>query len=79
MRSYYSQEDDGFESVNSSNVEAIKHDKDKNELHVKFKSGQRYAYENVPQQAVDALKSSPSIGSHIAVHFNKKYQHRKLT
>lgn len=77
MRSHYSH-DDGFEPVNSSNVEAIKHDKERNELHVRFKSGQSYAYENVPGEAVDALKASPSIGSHLSKHFNGKYQHRKL-
>ena len=49
--------------VDSSNIEAIGHDTDAQELHVRFLSGTIYVYHGVPNEVYENLMASPSKGS----------------
>lgn len=49
--------------VDSSNVEAIGHDGDAQELHVQFLSGGYYVYLGVPREVFEAFLQAPSKGS----------------
>lgn len=66
-----------LDSVKSSNIEAIGHDVDKNELHVKFRSGATHVYSDVSVADHAALVGAESIGSHFHKHVRSKPQ-RKL-
>ena len=49
--------------VDSSNIEAIGHDNDAQELHVRFLSGVTYVYHGVPSEVHENLMAAPSMGS----------------
>ena len=51
--------------VDSSNIEQIGYDSDKTELHVIFKDGSLYVYNNVPLQIYEELLGAPSKGSYL--------------
>jgi hypothetical protein len=51
--------------VKSSNVAAVGHDAQANELHVQFKSGNSYVYNGVTADQHKALMSADSVGSHL--------------
>jgi hypothetical protein len=52
--------------VESSNVAEIGHDPETGELHVKFRSGARYAYGGVTPEMHQNVLDAESIGRHIA-------------
>jgi hypothetical protein len=49
--------------VDSSNIEGIGYDDDRQELHVWFLSGSYYIYSEVPRQIFDDFTNAPSKGS----------------
>lgn len=49
--------------VDSSNIEAIGHDNDAQELYVRFLSGATYVYHGVPKEVYENLMAAPSKGS----------------
>lgn len=49
--------------VDSSNIEGIGYDDDRQELHVWFLSGSYYIYSEVPRQIFDDFINAPSKGS----------------
>ncbi len=68
--------------VKSSNIAEIGYDADKHELHVKFKSGGHYVYEEVEPIVHTSAMAADSVGGFL--HANvikgpKKYKYRKVT
>lgn len=63
--------------VTSSNIEAIGHDPDANELHVKFASGQTHIYENVGAATHAALMAADSIGKYFHANIRSAFNSRK--
>lgn len=59
-------------------IEAIGHDEDTLELHVKMTSGSTYAYSNVPVSVADDFRSATSVGRHFNDHIRGQYEGRKL-
>ena len=54
--------------VKSSNIAAIGHEPQTNELHVEFKNGGRYIYHGITADQHKALVGAKSIGSHLHKH-----------
>lgn len=52
--------------VSSSAIAAVGHDPAANELHVLFKSGSLYVYEDVSSDQHAGMMSADSIGSHFS-------------
>ena len=67
-----------MQSVSSSNIDAVGHDADANELHVRFYSGAHYIYSGVDAEAHAALVAAPSIGSHFAREIKNGHSYRPL-
>jgi hypothetical protein len=63
--------------LDSSNVEAMKYDPDKGELHVKFKTGGTYIYEAVPPDVAEDMYHAPSAGRFVQENLKGQYQHRR--
>ena len=63
--------------VDSSNVESIGYDDEKQELHVRFLSGGYYIYHEVPRQIFDDLMNAPSKGSFLNREMKGVYQFTK--
>lgn len=57
--------EEGFISVSSSRVDAIKYDGDSEILFVIFKGGKQYSYSDVTQEEYNHLINSESIGKSI--------------
>ncbi len=49
--------------VDSSNVAAVGHDPETQELYVEFLSGSTYMYAGVDHQTFEELRDAPSVGS----------------
>lgn len=49
--------------VASNNIDSVGYDPQTLSLHVRFKSGLTYEFEDVPEREYDALISAPSVGS----------------
>ena len=67
--------------VKSSNIESIGYDADKRELHVKFKSGGHYIYEEVESTVRTSAMAADSIGGFLhsnVIRGPKKYKYRKV-
>lgn len=63
--------------VDSSNIEAIGYDDEKNELHVQFLSGGYYVYYDVPKEIFDDLLTAPSKGSYLNREVKGVYRYAK--
>ena len=63
--------------VDSSNIEAIGYDETAQELHVRFLSGDMYAYHSVPRDIYDALMNAPSKGSFLNREVKGVYEYSK--
>lgn len=66
--------------VESSNIAALGHMGDK--MHVEFKTGARYEYDNVSQELFASILNAESIGSAFSTLIKKQasaYPFRKLT
>ena len=48
------------------------------ELTVEFVTGRRYAYSDVPQEAVDAMRAAFAKGSYFNRHIRDRYAYREL-
>lgn len=64
--------------VKSSNIESIGHDGARHELHVKFRNGGHYVYENVHRVFFDNMRAADSAGSYHETHVKAVFKHRKL-
>lgn len=53
-----------FDPVDSSMIDALGYDPDKQHLGVRFKSGKVVTYGDVPPEVHDALRSADSVGKH---------------
>jgi len=63
--------------VDSSNIEAIGHDADAEELHVLFLSGSIYGYQAVPVAVFEDMMSAPSKGSFLNREIKGVYEFTK--
>lgn len=54
--------------VTSSAFTHVGHDPDRDELHVTFKSGKGYVYENVTAAQFEEMMKAGSIGAHFALY-----------
>ena len=65
--------------VDSSNVEAIGHDPDAQELHVRFiKSGETYVYYNVEEWVFQEFMNADSKGKYLNNYIKGNSQYNKL-
>lgn len=64
--------------VLSSNLQAVGHDAEKQELLVEFKGGGLYAYDGVPSELYEELIKAKSIGSYFSKEIKDKFKYRKL-
>jgi len=65
-------------SVESSNIKEIGYDQASKILMVKFHNGGLYAYDAVPAEMFDELKSAPSKGKFFIANVKGKYSFRKV-
>ena len=63
--------------VDSSNIEAVGYDDDRQELHVQFLPGGYYIYSNVPRETFDDFINAPSKGSFLNREVKGVYQFTK--
>ena len=63
-------------SVYSSHVQAIGHDNDKQELHVRWNGGKTSVYSSVPADVADSVSTSWSIGTALREQVKNVYPHR---
>jgi hypothetical protein len=61
--------------VTSSQIEAISHDPATNQMHIRFKGGSTYSYDNVTAKQHQDLMSATSIGKHFGQHFKSNSAH----
>lgn len=59
-------------AVSSSNVQAVAYAADFARLFIRFKSGQRYAYEGVPLGVFQGLLAAPSKGEYVFAIIRRK-------
>lgn len=64
--------------VESSNIAAVGHNAETNELHVRFKNGGVYKYAGVDADKHKALMAADSIGSYIHANIKGKHAHSKV-
>jgi len=69
----------GWIYVDSSNIEAVKYDRDIQELHVMFLSGGSYCYHGVPEEKYTALLEASSKGSFLNREIKRVYEFSKLS
>lgn len=63
--------------VESSLIAAIGHDPAKRQLHVHFKSGSKYVYQDVTPLMFQKLLEAKSIGSHFGKHIKPHFKEVK--
>jgi hypothetical protein len=66
-----------LEPVQSSNIAAIGHDPEKNQLVVQFKSGATHAYEGVSAEDHAALIGAESVGKHFHANIRNRFESSK--
>ena len=64
--------------VESSNIEAVGYDADKQELRVRFTGGATYIYREVPKDIFDQFMAAPSKGRYLATVIKPGYPCQKL-
>lgn len=64
--------------VDSSNLEWVAYDKDKQILYVQFRNGGLYNYEDVPEKIFNDLLHAGSKGRYHAVKIKWKYKYNKM-
>ena len=67
-----------WELVESSNVAGIGYNAQTKELHVQFKSGAVYVYQDVSFEVVEAFKEAPSKGKYFNEHIKGAYEFEKI-
>ena len=66
-----------MQAVTSSNVDSVGYDPHTRQLHVKFRGGGHYSYDDVTAQEHADLLDAKSIGAHLRAHVIAKHPHRK--
>ena len=66
------------EAKGSANVAHYGHDKVASELHVHFKNGGQYVYEDVPEAKYHGMLAAESVGGFLHGHIRGKFKFRKL-
>lgn len=51
-----------WQSVDSSNIEAVAYDAEEKQIFVRFKDGAEWVYDNCEQKLFDSFLNAPSIG-----------------
>lgn len=64
--------------VDSTNLEWVSYDKDKNDLYVMFRSGGYYVYHDVPEKVFNELLAAGSKGRYLAMKIKWVYEYEKL-
>lgn len=67
-----------MKAVDSSNVEAIGYDPDARTLHVRFKGGARYTYDDVSPAHHEDLIGAKSVGQHLYNNIIGKFPGQKM-
>lgn len=67
-----------MQPVESSNIAAIGHDPDTNELHVEFKNGAKHSYADVPPERFQMLLNADSVGKHFNAHVKGRFDSKPL-
>lgn len=65
-----------MQPVYSSNILAVGHDAEKQEMHVAWKSGKTSIYEGVPHGLADEVRRSPSVSKAVREMIIPNYDHR---
>jgi hypothetical protein len=64
--------------VESSQIEAVAHNENINELYVKFKSGSIYSYSDVPESLYNELLTADSQGKFFIAHIKNDFKYTKI-
>jgi hypothetical protein len=64
--------------VDSSNIEAVGHDPDQQELYVRFLDGSTYVYANVDEETFQELRGAASVGSYFNRVIKPSHSYQKL-
>lgn len=64
--------------LDSTNLEWVAYDKEKEDLYVQFRSGGFYVYHDVPEDIFDGLLKAGSHGRYHAVKIKYQYPYEKL-
>lgn len=64
--------------VSSSQLKSVGHDPATNKMHVEFKNGSVYEYDNVSAAEHQALAGAPSVGEHFNKHVKFGFSYKKL-
>jgi hypothetical protein len=67
-----------MKGVDSSNIDAIGFDAFAKKLRIRFKSGETYEYDTVPQTVHNELMNANSHGSYFNKNIRDKYPTKKL-
>lgn len=67
-----------MDAVHSSNVVAIGYDHEARQLHVEFRGGSYYIYDEVPAQVHQELMAADSKGAFHANRIKNQYKYRKV-
>lgn len=62
-----------WQQLASSNIDAMRYDPETQVLQIRFKSGQTYDYNGVPQAIADGLAAAASPGSFFAQNIKSNY------
>lgn len=65
--------------VKSTQLKSVGHDPATNKLHIEFKSGAVYEYDDVPVEEYAELMNAPSIGQHFSSRVKYGFVYRKLS
>ena len=65
-------------SVDSSNLEAVKYDPEKEQLAIRFKGGRTYLYGGVPPSVFLDLLDAPSKGKYVWKHIRDRYAYTEI-
>ncbi len=67
-----------WESVESSNIDMIGYDQDSSQLHVRFKSGAEYVYDEVPVAVHEEFLDADSKGKFLNERIKGRYEYRRV-
>lgn len=65
--------------VESSQIAAIGHDPETNEMHVQFHSGATHVYAGVTAEKHAAMMGAESIGAHFHEHVRNRHDQRRVS
>ncbi|TET43042.1 MAG: KTSC domain-containing protein [Dehalococcoidia bacterium] len=67
-----------WESVESTNIDMIGYDEDNSQLHVKFRSGAEYVYNEVPPAVYQEFLDSDSKGKFLNERIKGRYNYARV-